>query len=316
MNDSVIYAITLGGGLNRIINNGDSVLCSSFSGHDGLISDIIYSMNCDSDNNLWLATAGGLVKYISDDNQIQYPSEHIAFEMHFNEGVSIEDGGNIFFGTNRGVFYFTPDKVKKSDYTPQIFFPSVWIDNRKLNLDEMNGVYPGWINDGDVIDIPSDNHSLRIVFSALDMSDTGYVHYEYKLEDFDDSFQHITNGNEANYTNLSAGSYKFCIRSTNSEGVWVDNYTVVSFNVLPKFSETVYAYILFVLFILLIILVAVYIYTVFFRMKQRVKNEELLSKMKLDFFTDISHELRTPLTLISGPLDYILKKEKIGRAHV
>ena len=27
MNDSVIYAVTLGGGLNRIINNGDSVLC-------------------------------------------------------------------------------------------------------------------------------------------------------------------------------------------------------------------------------------------------------------------------------------------------
>ena len=37
------------------------------------------------------------------------------------------------------------------------------------------------------------------------------------------------------------------------------------------------------------------------RIKNKAKNEELITQLKLSFFTDVSHELRTPLTLITGP---------------
>ena len=38
---------------------------------------------------------------------------------------------------------------------------------------------------------------------------------------------------------------------------------------------------------------------------------EQLSDIKLRFFTNISHELRTPLTLIAGPVEQVLKNDKL-----
>ena len=117
---------------------------------------------------------------------------------------------------------------------------------------------------------------------------------------------------EANYTNLPPGKYVFRVKSTNNEGVWVENERTLSFEVLPTFSETPYATMLYIFLIVLFIAVAIYIYTVFYRIKNKAKNEELITQLKLSFFTDVSHELRTPLTLITGPLEYILRDESLS----
>lgn len=89
-------------------------------------------MHEDKQGNLWLVTGGGLVKFVASAEQIQYSSEHIAFNMHFSEGVGATDGKQIFFGTNRGLFYFTPENIHKTDFIPQIFFSSIWVNNQEL----------------------------------------------------------------------------------------------------------------------------------------------------------------------------------------
>ena len=55
-----------------------------------------------------------------------------------------------------------------------------------------------------------------------------------------------------------------------------------------------------------------FIYIPFLSDKNKAKNEELITQLKLSFFTDVSHELRTPLTLITGPLEYILRDESLS----
>ncbi|WHX10804.1 hybrid sensor histidine kinase/response regulator transcription factor [Phocaeicola dorei] len=160
--------------------------------------------------------------------------------------------------------------------------------------------------------LPPNNHTLRLVFSALDMTNTEYIQYAYKLDGFDKNFRLTDNGHEANYTNLPPGKYVFRVKSTNNEGVWVENERTLSFEVLPTFSETPCATMLYFFLIVLFIAVAIYVYTVFYRIKNKAKNEELITQLKLSFFTDVSHELRTPLTLITGPLEYILRDESLS----
>ena len=101
------------------------------------------------------------------------------------------------------------------------------------------------------------------------------------------------------------------VRSTNSDGVWVDNERILDIVILPSFWETPIAYVLYILFILIIILVAVYILFTIYRLKHEVSVEQQISDIKLRFFTNISHELRTPLTLIAGPVEQVLKNDKL-----
>lgn len=310
MDNGKVFAITYGGGLNELSPTSRySYNCKSFTQRQGLISDIIYSMHEDRKGNLWLATGGGLVKFITSQEQIQYPSEHIAFNMHFCEGVGATDGKNIFFGTNRGLFYFIPENIHKTDFIPPIFFPSIWVNNQELNPKEKPSILAVNPDDSRSIVLSPNNHTLRLVFSALDMTDTEYIQYAYKLEGFDKTYRLTDKGNEANYTNLPPGKYVFHVKSTNNEGVWVENERTLSIEVLPTFYETPYATMLYILLIILFIVGAIYVYTIFYKVKNKAKNEELMAQLKLSFFTNVSHELRTPLTLITGPLEYVLRDE-------
>ena len=101
------------------------------------------------------------------------------------------------------------------------------------------------------------------------------------------------------------------VRSTNSDGVWVENERALDIVILPSFWETPVAYVMYVLFVLIIILVAVYILFTIYRLKHEVSVEQQISDIKLRFFTNISHELRTPLTLIAGPVEQVLKNDKL-----
>ena len=313
MDNGNIFAITYGGGLNELSPMGlHSYQCKSFTQKNGLISDIIYSMHEDKQGNLWLVTGGGLVKFVASAEQIQYSSEHIAFNMHFSEGVGATDGKQIFFGTNRGLFYFTPENIHKTDFIPQIFFSSIWVNNQELTPRKTPSILSVNPDNSKDMQLPPNNHTLRLVFSALDMTNTEYIQYAYKLDGFDKNFRLTDNGHEANYTNLPPGKYVFRVKSTNNEGVWVENERTLSFEVLPTFSETPCATMLYFFLIVLFIAVAIYVYTVFYRIKNKAKNEELITQLKLSFFTDVSHELRTPLTLITGPLEYILRDESLS----
>lgn len=113
------------------------------------------------------------------------------------------------------------------------------------------------------------------------------------------------------YTNLPKGDYIFRVRSTNSDGVWVDNERILNITILPSFWETPLAYVLYVCFVSLIIFVAVYILFTIYRLKHEVSVEQQISDIKPRFFTNISHELRTPLTLIAGPVEQVLKNDKL-----
>ncbi|MBP1677520.1 MAG: histidine kinase [Bacteroidetes bacterium] len=307
-----LFAITYGGGINELVKTGKySYQCKSFTRKNGLISDIIYSMQVDKKGDLWLATGGGLVKFTDYKHQVQYPSEHIAFNVHFSEGVGATDGKRIFFGTNRGLFYFYPDDIHKNDFAPPIYFSSIWLNNEEITPKTSPDIMQSTMDDSPKITLPPNNHSFRLVFSALDMSETEYIQYSYKLDGFDKEYR-LTNANhEANYTNLPPGKYTFHVKSTNNEGVWVNNEKTLSIEVLPSFSETIYAKILYIILIVFFILIAIYVYTVFYHIKSKARNEELLAQMKVNFFTDVSHELRTPLTLITGPVELVMTDKQL-----
>lgn len=116
------------------------------------------------------------------------------------------------------------------------------------------------------------------------------------------------NRHSAIYNSLPPGTYTLKIRSTNSDGVWVDNERSITIEVEAPFWMTGWALLLYVALAAATIIVTTYVLTTILRLKQKVAVEQEISDLKMKFFTNISHEIRTPLTLISGTIKEILRR--------
>ncbi|WP_291528295.1 hybrid sensor histidine kinase/response regulator transcription factor [Bacteroides sp. UBA939] len=308
-----MYVGTFGGGLNKLISfDHAQARFHAYTMKDGFPSDVLLSIEEDKTGNLWCATEEELYKFNPDtETFISYPSRVFPRQVIFNEGAALHtQSGQLMYNTIKGILYFLPDSIKTSNYIPPIIFTNLQQAKKTITPAE-GGILTTHIDDTKLLKLPHDKNSFSIQFAALDMKYPDDISYSYRLEGFENNWNDIGNQRTATYTNLPKGHYTLKVRSTNSDGIWVDNTRTLAITVLPSFWETPWAYSLYVLFILLIIFAATYILFTIFRLKHKVSVEQEISDIKLRFFTNISHELRTPLTLIAGPIEHVLQHGKL-----
>ncbi len=313
--DNELYLGTFGGGLNRLVSidqDGHGEF-KSYSVADGLSSDVILSIREDKKHNLWLSTENGISKFIPSEQTFDNFNERsIGFRVRFSEAASVlTSAGDLVFGASSGSLFFNPDSVNKSRYVPPIVFSNLVIANENVEPGEGSLLKVG-LDDTHELELSHKENIFTIQYAALDFTNPGNIQYAYMLEGFDNQWTYVDKLRSATFTNLPKGDYALKVRSTNSDGVWVDNIRTLNIVVLPSFWETPFAYFLYVAFIVLIIMVAVYILFTIYRLKHEVSVEQQVSDIKLRFFTNISHELRTPLTLIAGPVEHILENSSLA----
>lgn len=310
-----LYLATFGGGLNKLVSideKGHGVF-KSYSVLDGLSSDVLLSIREDRKQNLWMSTENGLSKFIPSQEKFEnYDDRSITFRVRFSEAAStVTSTGGLMFGASKGAFFFHPDSIQKNRYAPPIVFSNLVIANQNVVPGDSGSVLQEGLDYTKQLVLSHKENIFAIQYAALDYTNPQNIQYSYILEGFEKQWTMADKQRSATYTNLPKGHYNFKVRSTNSDGVWVDNTRSLHIVVLPSFWETPFAYLLYVLFILLIIFVAVYILFTIYRLKHEVSIEQQVSDIKLRFFTNISHELRTPLTLIAGPVEYVLKNSQL-----
>jgi len=310
-----LYLATFGGGLNKLLAIDKEGIASfrSYTVKDGAPSDVMLTIQEDSKGNLWISTEKGLSKFTPAKEAFEnYDDSSFDFKVRFNEGASAKQQKNsMVFGTNNGVLSFMPDSVQKSTYIPDIIFSRLLISNVEVLPGQEGTVLDTGIDDTDKLVLSHKENIVTLQYAALDMKKPENIQYAYILEGFDEDWRYVDKQRTATYTNLPKGKYVFKVKSTNSDGVWVNNDRALKVTILPSFWETPLAYFLYVFVVILIILIAVYILFTIYRLKHEVSVEQQISDIKLRFFTNISHELRTPLTLISGPLEFVLKNSNL-----
>jgi signal transduction histidine kinase/ligand-binding sensor domain-containing protein/DNA-binding response OmpR family regulator len=303
-----MYVCTYGGGFCHVTPSKEGLHFKSYTTENGLRSDVIFSVQEDNNGNLWFSTENGLVKYDpKTDKSSNFSSRFFGSYIDINEGTAIRlnDGRLMFPSRNQGAMYFAPQQVRLSNYVPPIILTRLYVGQEE----EMpgSGVLDSAIDKVKKITLPHNKNSFSIEFSALDYRDPKNLNYSYTLEGQDKHWNSIGNNHLAIYNNLLPGRYRLFIKSTNSDGVWVENTRSIDIEIKPSFWQTKWAIFLTILFLVIVIIVASYILFTIFRLKQKVQVEQHLSELKLRFFTDISHEIRTPLTLISGSIKEILR---------
>lgn len=307
-----IYVATFGGGLNQVYfqnKPGEKPVFKSFTEESGAPTDIILSITDDLKGNLWMSSERGILKFNKKNRSFEIYGKQSGIESkYFSEATGIRiHNGEILMGFDNGLYYFNPDQVRKSTAIPEIVFTGILVGGKDVNNSGFFRSNSTYNSKTSTLELNHNDKHFSIGYATLDYRNPNNIHYSVKLEGFDQEWHIERRQRVVNYTNLAPGKYVFKVKSTNSDGIWLDNERTINIIVHPSFWETKLARVLYFLVFLLLTATTIYIVFTIYKLRHKVEVEQLITNMKLKFFTDISHELRTPLTLISSPVDNILK---------
>lgn len=304
------YISTLGGGINKVITDStrlNFIRFKSFSHPSSQSLNWALSSIEDDEGKLWIVSENMLTKFSPKTETFDsYRWNILKSDMYYSEAPPvINSKGELIMGNNKGFSNLSIKQINKSKFIPPIVLTNIKI----LNEDQLIPT------DGlKEISLTPKQRNFTIEFAALDYDDPYNINYAYKLNKIDTDWNYVGSKRFVSYINLPNGKFDLLIKSTNSDGVWVDNEYILSINVLPKFTETIWFIILIVILFIIVIIIILYIILYIYHLHHKVDIEQQITDIKLRFFTDISHELRTPLTLILGPISELLNDDLTAKA--
>ena len=250
-----LFACTESGGVNQIISDNlldDELEFRHFDVSTGLSSDITLSA-VESGDKLLIICNNQMILLDPDKNQSDsYDTHYWGSMLRFSDAVPtlLPDGRRII-GLQNGAITLQPDQIKKSDDVPPIALTSISIHGDSLNL-AVNGLDTLFIK-------TREDRDVAISFSALDYRGGGIIHYAYQMGE-DKGWVNIGKDHTTTFLNLQPGTYQLKIRSTNSDGVWVDNTRTLTIIVKPTFWETRWAQLLYILLFLAVVWAVIHTY--------------------------------------------------------
>ncbi|MDR3653609.1 MAG: two-component regulator propeller domain-containing protein [Paludibacter sp.] len=304
---------TFGGGLSELKTKIDDPKQLEFKVYDrskGMPNNVVYTIIDDNNGNLWLTTENSIVKFNKKTAKFESFGKGNELEnVEFSEASAcLLHSGEICVGSKSGFYSFMPDAVKRRIINAPLVFTGLQLFNKEVEVGEEGSLLQTSIDKTSQIVFSSKQNVFTIEFATLDMRAPERIQYAYKLDGFDSEWNRVQSKHFATYTSLPPGTYTFHVKSTDSEGIWLQNERQVEIKILPSFWQSGFAKFLYALLVILLFLTTLYIFVTIFKLKNNVHLEKQMTDMKLRFFTDISHELRTPLTLISLPVDNILQE--------
>lgn len=318
-NEKEIWAGTRYGGLINInINSGKVTV---YSEKNGLSNNTVNSLALADRQNMWIGTLNGISHFHIPTSKItRLTSPEGITPGEFNIGAAvIANEGYLYFGGNKGLMVFHPEKVRGFEPSPPVVLTNLKVFNKNVPVSPSikNGILNKAISHQEEIVLSYGQTLFSIDFAALSYPFSEKISYSYILENYNDHWVESGNVGTANFSNIPPGEYIFKVKASMAPGTGDETYTHLSIIITPPFWKTWPAYMLYSIFIILVIYGALKYYSeriklrnsLVFEKKQR-QLEHDLNEERLRFFTSFSHELKTPLTLILTPVEDLLEKIK------
>lgn len=282
---------------------------------------IIYSIEEDNKENLWISSSKGLlcIKPTLDAYNWQYFTSLDGIQGGpFSERASYKmKDGTLLFGTMNGFNQFNPSSFKENTYVPPVYISELTfvhtdyaIETLKLNTH---------LSLFSQIELPYQYNSFTIHFSALSYQEPTKNRFSYKLKGFDSKWIENTENSEATYYNLPPGTYKLVVRGSNNDLKWNEQTAELTITITPPWYRSTWAYCCYTLLLLSTLMVILWKRDKQLKQKYnkqienyRMEKEKELYKNKINFFIHLIHEIRTPLTLIKLPLDNLKKTMNVS----
>lgn len=269
-----IWITTESGGLNLITSKN---LCAEqlefkhFSKDKGLPTDILQSATPLADGSLLLVGNRQIIRFTTDGCE-NFGESWFGEPMEFSDAHPIvKDDGTVIIGRMDGALIFNLSTLHHSHFVPPLVITGISIQNKAIRTD---------VAYLDTLTMSSDERNLTVRFAALDYRDSEGIRYSIRM----DGSEWIDLGEtrQATFFDLEPGTHILEIRSTNADGIVVNNARMLVITVTPRFTETTVFKILVLLIVCVILFIMVrtimYIRTI--RRKQKETFEAYMALLE------------------------------------
>ena len=290
--------------------SGKLTLKKTFFKSNPILNSKINAIIQDNGHNIWIAGEKGIVRYnLKNDSITNYVTVK-GQDLSSSTSLVSDKKNRIWAGNMKGLYLVDGSTIKyfnKQTGLPSDEVYSLFYDRKKnqlaigssggitfLDIDLFdNAVLPQLqvkimgVKAGDSI-YTNYNHlvfepeqrNVSINFKALNFSSSGAVMYQYKLDgtkwkDIHDDF--------LNFLSLKNGNYNLLIRAKSQNGYW-SNPAQISFEVKPRFTETVW-------FKFLMLLIVALVSGLMADWQARIEQRKTRKKLKLNQrINDLKHQ--------------------------
>lgn len=293
----------------------------TFRDRKDFVKGTIYGILPDDEDNLWISTNKGLIKYNFDAKFSQSFYENDGLQNNqFNEySFCKARDGMMLFGGIKGLSYFYPSAVKQQSLPLKLNFTDLEVFNKKVAANDGSDILDNHIDQTNRLRLSSDYKQFSIFVNTFNYISANRTFYHYKLLGFDKDWQR-SDDLKISYSNLPAGKYTLLVKAEGPNGK-LTAQRELKITILPPWYNSIWFY------MLVIVALGASGYFAYKIIRERIKTLNALklerfdkekvsyiNKVKTEFFTNVSHELRTPLTLILAPLEDLIKNTSIEKA--
>lgn len=293
-----------------------------YGNKQGLRTENVRAVIEDNKGQIWLSTNGGISLWRPDKQRFyNYGHQQGVPQTDFMDGSVCKDkDGTIYFGSQNGVCYFTPEQLTDNNSRIKIKIAGIKsYGNKSKSLEE--AVLER--TDNESVKVSHHNNTIAVTFNVMDYTLSSEAEYAYMMEGLTKTWFETGEENEMIFRNLSPGTYKFKVKARLLNQEWGEDFASMKITVSPPLWLTWYAKLLYVIICAGILYLIVRFYKRKLALESRLSLEhhqheidKKLNNERLRFYTNITHELRTPLTLILGPLEDLLADRTLSPKHL
>lgn len=232
-----------------------------------LTSDIVNAMTLHSDSLLMIAGSDNVMAYNPVTGRTQTLSRTFwGDSCRFAETTPLcLPDGTWVFGAGEGAYVATAESIYGRDYVPPVVFTSYLVNG------ESECFAP---TSGGMIEIPAGHRNITVSFAAIDYTDNRDILYRTRLDG--SPWTGADRTRSVTLFNMSAGTHRLEVQSTDRYGRWVDNVAELKIDVPYYWYETIWARLLFA--VMGVGFVTAVVYTLFYIRNVNRHRRELLDK--------------------------------------